>query len=144
MTSLVFYGLSYGFLSNVFPGGKESQIAVKFLSLHMLALSLPQMPSLPCFLKNFPSFKIHLKCSQFFCEITLETLEVILLFLQTSIYFTYTTINIHQALHSNFFCVILFSHLAYELLNGINKVRVSLSQHLLWLLALKQSLNKYS
>lgn len=52
---------------------KESQAAVKLLAAFAYAGPQPQMPSL---LKNTSSsFQIQLRCSQFFCEITLESLE---------------------------------------------------------------------
>lgn len=79
-------------------------------------------PSLPCFLQNLPSFfKIQLKCPLLFCEITLEKWSHSLIPLSFQIFYTYHCC-IHWAPHSNSFCIILSSHLVYELPNSVDEL----------------------
>lgn len=130
MAPLVFMVFSTVFLQRCLSksSAKESQTAIELLVL-AYAGPLPQMHSLHCLLTNFPSsFKIQLKWLSvpLWNHSTMPRVRPIFHYFKLVHNFAHITVSSHSAPYRNSFCVILSSHLAYELPNHVDEARVTL------------------
>ena len=128
---LVFDGLCYGFLTKFFSRRheKESQAAMKFLCLRMLALCL--MPSLPSFLKNLALLSTPTPRLSGLCVKSNGSPQIhSLILLSFPVLYAYHC-HSHKARHRNTFCMILISHLACAVPSSVDETCLSVSQRLL-------------